>query len=106
MWFKDHLTDGKVSYAVEEVRALILSFIRRHDDELEELREMEAKRGRMVQRRRVEALEKSKRLEKDRFIIGFEAPNLCTVAGVRSLREWNGQIRTLPAIDMAVFRPT
>eukprot|EP00053_Salpingoeca_punica_P003528 m.43629 g.43629 ORF g.43629 m.43629 type:complete len:183 (+) comp12242_c0_seq1:132-680(+) len=104
VWFRSRLVPGKPSYTDQEICTLIRAYINRHESELHDIQELQQQKGVEKNAGRAEALTTLKRQEQEQFKSGFEAPDLRRLDTVERLTNWTGELKDLPAIQMAHFK--
>ncbi|KAG2221256.1 hypothetical protein INT45_012377, partial [Circinella minor] len=105
LWFRYALDESNLCATKEQVHELIQLYLKRHDDELEQLEQERKKKG--GHRKKVprhDILTALKISEESEYASGFELPDLLVEKNVRILREWDGDVNGMPRIRQTLYR--
>eukprot|EP00128_Syssomonas_multiformis_P004955 Colp12_sorted_trinity150504_noHs@21901 len=94
-WFQSNLLgEEKTEYTKEEMLQLILAYINRHDEEIEQLTAQSKKPGHKMTVAKANRLEELESLKKDELkalqTCGYEAPDLTDGKSLEGFRTWGG----------------
>lgn len=94
MWFSV-LIDEK-AYSPDEMHELILLYLSRFDEEMEEIQSQQ-RPGRPIPKR-LDELNMTKKQELDEYKKGFVLPDLSELKNVQILKAWNGDYNSIKHI--------
>ncbi|XP_032671197.1 translation machinery-associated protein 16 homolog [Odontomachus brunneus] len=106
MWIQQNMIPGVSPYTPELTAELLLKYIGRNDEELEQIaikHSVGGKRGRQHANRE-DVIRMTKKREQEEFdTCGIEIPDILIPAQCEMLRTWNGELRFLPKFKFRRF---
>ncbi|XP_020293719.1 translation machinery-associated protein 16 [Pseudomyrmex gracilis] len=98
MWIQQHMVPDVCPYTPELTAELLLKYIRRNDEELEQIVIKHSIGGRKNRQHasREDIIRMTKQREQEEFdTCGIEIPDILTSTQCEMLRNWNGELRLL-----------
>ncbi|KAM9237534.1 translation machinery-associated protein 16 [Dugong dugon] len=102
-WFQNHLDPQKVAYSKKDACALIESYLDRFCSELEQIELHNSIKGRQGRRHfsRETAIKQTMQRERQQYEgYGLEIPDIVDAGNLKTLREWDFDLKKLPNIKM------
>ncbi|KAJ1668740.1 translation machinery-associated protein 16 [Coemansia sp. RSA 1813] len=113
VWFRDNmdsmLGDGELEddkkkkvWTKNELRELVSSYLKRNQDEVDELEEKE---GKALTPKEALFLQVMETETKEARLAGIEVPDLTNGAVVKALRAWDGDVNSITTIKLITCKP-
>ncbi|XP_075399765.1 translation machinery-associated protein 16 isoform X2 [Tenrec ecaudatus] len=102
-WFQNHLDGRKVEYSKKDACALIESYLNRFSSELEQIELHNSIKDRQGRRHVSREMVIKQTMERERQQYegyGLEIPDIVDAANLKTLREWDFDLKKLPNIKM------
>lgn len=103
MWFQENINEEKKTFTKNELTEYAENYMRRYDDELEQISIVESVGNRQGHQHaaRESALKLTMDAEKNEYEgAGIEVPDLINGKNLESFREWEGEIRFVANIKL------
>ncbi|KJE96799.1 hypothetical protein CAOG_07069 [Capsaspora owczarzaki ATCC 30864] len=103
-WFQQHVSTETTQVLEVEMHVLIQAYLRRNDQQLDEIRQEHASRKSRTKAAREDALDARIASETAEYNSGFQAPDLTVHKTLELVKNFSGNKAVLPALRMRSFK--